>query len=280
MDPFHRARTRIFGGGHQENPVRRNKPTSKRARSNGCPHPMWASGRASRRAGGRGVGSVGRRAGGPVGAAPGFTLIEASMATVIIGVGVLAMVDAQSSFIVSNQWSSHAASATFLANEIRELTRNLPKHDPVVGLFLEDDGTGGSDLRGWGPDAGEVTVEDFDDIDDFDGITFADIGTPGLGDGDLPGPINAFREVILDLDVAGMENGDAMLGWSQSVIVRKVHPFDFSLELDDDFTEPAAGAFPGRAVDRYPLRVRVQVFYQNANDIEPGMVTEVTWIVP
>ena len=57
----------------------------------------------------------------------GFTLIETSMATVIIGVGVLAMVDAQSAFIVSNQWSSHAASATFLANEIRELTRNLPR---------------------------------------------------------------------------------------------------------------------------------------------------------
>lgn len=257
MDAQHRARTRIFGGGHQENPVRRSKPTSSRARSHGR-----------------------TPARGPVGAAPGFTLIEASMATVIIGVGVLAMVDAQSSFIVSNQWSSHAASATFLANEIRELTRNLPKHDPVVGLFLQDDGTGGFDLQGWGPDAGEVTVQDFDDIDDFDGVTFADIGTPGLGDGDLPGPINAFREVILDLDIAGQENGDAMLGWSQTVIVRKVHPFDFSLELDDDFSEPADGAFLGRAVDQYPLRVSVQVFYQNANDLEPGMVTEVTWIVP
>lgn len=257
MDPLHRARTRIFGGGHQENPVRRSKPTSSRSRS-----------------------SARTRAGGVAAAAPGFTLIEASMATVIIGVGVLAMVDAQSSFIVANQWSSHAASATFLANEIRELTRNLPKHDPVVGLFLDDDGEGGFDLQGWGPDAGEVTLSDFDDIDDFDGITFADIGTPGFADGDLPGPVNAFREVILDLDVAGQELGDAMLGWSQSVIVRKVHPFDFSRELDDDFTEPAAGAFAGRAVDRYPLRVSVQVFYQNANDIEPGMVTEVTWIVP
>ena len=53
----------------------------------------------------------------------GFTLIETSLATLIVGIGVLAMVDAQTAFIVSNQWSSHAASATFLANEIRELTR-------------------------------------------------------------------------------------------------------------------------------------------------------------
>lgn len=210
----------------------------------------------------------------------GFTLIEASLATVIIGVGVLAMVDAQSSFIVSNQWSSHAASATFLANEIRELTRPLPKHDPVVGLFVEDGDEGTPILHGWGPDAGEVTLDDFDDIDDFDGITFSFIGTPDLGNGDLPGPINAFREVIPALAINGDETDQAMFGWSQSVVVRKVHPFDFSNELAPGFSEAPDGAFPGRRVDQYPLRVTVLVFYQGANDIEATLVTEVTWIVP
>jgi hypothetical protein len=212
--------------------------------------------------------------------APGFTLIEASLATVIIGVGVLAMVDAQSSFIVSNQWSSHAASATFLANEIRELTRPLPKHDPVVGLFLQDDGEGGSVLLGWGPDAGETTLQDFDDIDDFDGLTFSFIGTPGWEDADLPGPVNAFREVIPGLTVDGQQADESMFGWYQTVIVRKVHPYDHAEELDSDFAEPPDGAFPGRAVHQYPLRVSVQVFYQGANDIEPNLITTVTWIVP
>lgn len=210
----------------------------------------------------------------------GFTLIEASLATVIIGVGVLAMVDAQSSFTVSNQWSSHAASATFLANEIRELTRSLPKHDPVVGLFLQDDGEGAPVLHGWGPDAGEVTLDDFDDIDDFDGITFSYIGTPDMANGDLPGPVNAFREVIPALTIGGQETDDAMFGWFQTVIVRKVHPYDFSQELDAAYFEGPDGLFPGRRVDQYPLRVSVQVFYQGANDIEATLVTEVTWIVP
>lgn len=210
----------------------------------------------------------------------GFTLIEASLATVIIGVGVLAMVDAQSSFIVSNQWSSHAATATFLANEIREMTRSLPKHDPVVGLYLESDGEGGHTLRGWGADAGETTLADFDDIDDFDGMVFTWIGTDGIEDGDLPGPVNAFREIIPGLTIDGQETEESMIGWSQTVIVRKVHPFDFSQELDADYSELPNGSFPGRRVHEYPLRVTVQVHYQSMNAIEPTLVTEVTWIVP
>lgn len=225
---------------------------------------------------------AGNRSGG------GFTLIESAMATVIIGVGVLAMVDAQTSFIVSNSWSSHAASGTYLANEIREMTRNLPKHDPVVGLFIEDDGGAGI-LHGWGPDAGEVVVDDFDDIEDFDGLTFSFLGTAGFGDGDLPGPINAYGEIIPDISIDGIEAGgtingvfvgSAMRGWSQLVTVQKIDPFDPSVVLADNFTEVPDADFPGREVDEYPLRVTVQVFYQGANAINPDLVTEVMWIVP
>jgi len=221
--------------------------------------------------------------------AKGFTLIETSMATLIIGIGVLAMVDAQSSFIVSNQWSSHAASATFLANEIREYTRNLPKHDPVTGISLGDDGGGNTVVLGWGVDTGETVVDDFDDLDDFNGITFSFIGTPGLDDNDLPGPINSFGEVIPEISVEGDEQGGttndvfsgvAMRGWYQTIIVEKVHPFDTSQALDEAFFEIANGSFPGREVDQYPLRVSVEVYYQGVNDIEADLVTTVTWIVP
>ena len=222
------------------------------------------------------------------GQAGGFTLIESAMATVIIGVGVLAMVDAQTSFIIANSWSSHAARGTYLGNEIREMTRNLPKHDPVVGLFIEEDGGGGI-LHGWGPDAGEVTIGDFDDIEDFDGLTFAFNGTAGFNDGDLPGPINAFGEIIPDISLDGIEAGAtvngvfvgaAMRGWSQQVIVQKINPFDPSDVVADNFTEVANGNFPGREVHEYPLRVTVRVFYQADNAISPDLVTEVMWVVP
>ena len=218
----------------------------------------------------------------------GFTLIEASMATVIIGVGVLAMVDAQTAFIRSNQWSSHAASATFLANEIREMTRRLPNHDPVNGLYLDESGAEAV-LMGWGPDAGESTVDDFDDIDDFDGLTFSHVGTAGFADGDLPGPINAFGEVIPHIDLQGEElgetinnefQGQAMSGWSQRVIVEKVDPFDTSTVYADSYSEDPDGDFPGRNIDEFPLRITVQVFYQGPSDVQPELISEVVWIQP
>ena len=54
----------------------------------------------------------------------GFTLIETALATIIVGVGVLAMVSAQAAFHQKNAWSTHASIATHLGNEIREMTWN------------------------------------------------------------------------------------------------------------------------------------------------------------
>ncbi|KAA0213697.1 MAG: hypothetical protein DYG94_09455 [Leptolyngbya sp. PLA3] len=218
----------------------------------------------------------------------GFTLIEAALATVIVGVGVVAMVEAQQSFIRSNLWSSHAATGTFLANEIRELTRNLPKHDPVTGLFLDDPGIGAPTLVGWGPEEGEVLIEDFDDLDDFDGLSFSFVGTDGLADLDLPGPVNAFGEVIPDIGPDGSiaepdpESGAVapMSGWTQTVLVQKVSPFDTGTVVPDAQTEPASGSFRGRDVDEYPLRVTVEVSYQAPFATESEVVARVTWIVP
>lgn len=222
--------------------------------------------------------------------AGGFTLLETAMATVIIGVGVLAMIDAQQAFMTSNTWSSQAASATLLANEIRELTRGLPKHDPVIGLVVQTDGsTGAATLTGWGPDAGEVTVEDFDDIDDFDGITFSNTGTPDHTDGDLPGPLNAFGEVIpaiardgsvLGEDVNGVFELRAVDGWSQTVTVTKLDPFDTGTTYQPAATLAAAGGRPAVPVDGFPLLVTVEVRYQGPNMIDAQLVGEVSWIVP
>ncbi|MEM9064268.1 MAG: hypothetical protein AAGB51_02135 [Planctomycetota bacterium] len=223
-------------------------------------------------------------------ARPGFTLIEAAFTTVIIGVGVVAMVDAQQAFVRSNNWSNESSTAAFLASEIREMTRLLPRHDPVTGLFL----SGGS-LVGWGPEDGEVLVTDFDDIDDFDGLSFSWVGTADPSDGDLQGPINAYGEVIPAIDADGVviialdddgapmvdANGDDLLesmqGWSQVVTVEKVRPHDNipAIPIEDDAVEAPLG------VDDFPLRVTVTVTYQNPEiDPAPRDVTSLSWIVP
>ncbi len=221
----------------------------------------------------------------PIARATGFTLIETALATVIIGVGLLAMIDAQQSFIKTNTWSSHTASGTFLANEIREMTRMLPKHDPIVGLSLDDDGGGGTVLTGWGPNAAEFGLIDFDDIDDFDGITFAYDGTADIADGDLPGPVNAFGEVVPQIDLNGsivMDGGVEVPldGWRQTVIVEKVDPFDTSVVLADDYVESASGAFEGLGVGQFPVRVTVIVTYQRPGELMGEEVARVSWIVP
>lgn len=129
----------------------------------------------------------------------GFTLIETALATVIVGVGVLAMVAAQQGFHRQNGWSTHASIATRLGNEIREMTLNLPRHDPVTGTAF------------WGAESNETWVGAFDDLDDFDGDGNGLIFSAALGNG----PLNARREIIPNMD-----------GWAQEVYVYNVDPFD------------------------------------------------------
>lgn len=216
----------------------------------------------------------------------GFTLIETALATVIIGLGVLALIDAQQSFMKSNNWSTHAATATYLANEIREMTRKLPKHDPVTGLWLQAQG-GTNVLRGWGPDAGETEVSDFDDLDDFDGMTFSPGGAVNAAEGELPGPIDAFGNIIPEISVDGSvptdERGDPlpMQGWTQHVTVEKVDPYDTATVRADSYVAPASPpSFPGLAVNKFPLRVTVVVQYQGPGEAEATDVATVVWIVP
>lgn len=216
-----------------------------------------------------------------------FTLLETALATVIVGVGVLALVEAQTAFMRSNGWSSQSATATYLANEIRELTKMLPKHDPVNGLFVQGSGAGAT-LVGWGPSSASVTVEDFTHLTAFDGMRFASNGSAGYADNDLPGPIDAFGTLIPQINNDGTIARDGegeplpMEGWSQSVTVQKVNPFNPSVTYADNATLAAdtGTGFKGLAIDEFPLRVTVRVSYRGPYDSAEDQVAAVSWIVP
>lgn len=136
----------------------------------------------------------------------GFTLIESALATVIIGTGVLAMVAAQQTFHRQNEWAQRSANAMRLAGEIRELTLNMPPHDPVTGIEF------------WGPEPNEILVDDWDDIDDFDAAVFSfDLGN---------GPITAMRSPF-----------EAMPGWAQRIFVSNVDPFDIGVTVPQGTSE-------------------------------------------
>lgn len=216
-----------------------------------------------------------------------FTLMEAALATVIIGVGVLAVVEAQQAFLRKNQWSTHTSTAMFLANEIREMTRNLPRHDPFAGGIYFEDPVAHTGFSGWGPNITELLVTDFNDLDDYDAMVFGNApNLPGPITRRYTGPIDAFGEIIPqtnwrgDVLVDNENNIVPLEGWTQYVKVDKVSPADFTQALARDYYEAAVGATPELEVHRFPLRVTVTILYQGPGDLEARVISSVSWVVP
>ena len=90
----------------------------------------------------------------------GFTLIEVLISILLIGLAVASLVAANSAFTKANGAGTDLSTAEFLIEQIRELTMLLPVIDPET-----EDAT-------FGPETGE-TLAGYDDLDDFDGITFS-----------------------------------------------------------------------------------------------------------
>lgn len=220
--------------------------------------------------------------------APGaFTLLETMLAMTITLVGVLAVLQAQRAFLFNNLWSTNAASAAYLAGEIREMTRALPRHDRFSGgLYFTTQGDPTS-LAGFGPEPNETEIEDFDDLDDFDGLVLGD--ATQLPDGfevrtRFPGPIGADRAILeatdwnaqeITVESSGEEIAQPMQGWTQLIEVDLVDPFDYSLPASLNTYNPAV-----RTINEYPLRVTVTILYQNQWSTNAPAFTRVSWVVP
>jgi len=97
----------------------------------------------------------------PLRSSRGFTLIEASLATAIVGFGVMSMMQLFYAATRQNIVGSNVTTAMLLANNVQEAMANLTFNDPVTGRAT------------FGRESGETTATQFDDIDDFDGVTFS-----------------------------------------------------------------------------------------------------------
>jgi hypothetical protein len=179
-------------------------------------------------------------------------LIEAALTTIIISTGVLAILAAQQAFHKKSDWAQRTGTALLLANELRELTISMPKHDPTTGMETV------------GQEANELTVADFDDIDDFAGtVDPSTLIGAGL---EFRPPINALRLEIPD-----------MTKWSQRVDVVSVLPDNIS----STFTQPLGTT--------EMMRVTVSVYYHPTQnnpiageakiEMDPVLVTSLSWVV-
>ena len=91
----------------------------------------------------------------------GFTIIETALATVVVGIGIVAMVHAMAAGTRVNSQGRDITHAVFLAQEVREWTLQLPFSDP-------DDADAGNPP---GPD-GADPQSFVDDLDDLMDVTF------------------------------------------------------------------------------------------------------------
>lgn len=131
------------------------------------------------------------------GAKGGFTLLEALLAVVIIGVSLTAIVAAMGAYTQVTGVGLNLSTAEFLIEEIRELSAVLPAVDPTTGITT------------FGPETGESTVADYDDLDDFDGQTFSP-----------------------PIDISGASLA-AFPAFSQQVVVENVSASDFENVVPD-----------------------------------------------
>src|SRR5688572_6612722 len=109
----------------------------------------------------------------------GFTLIETGLASVIVGVALVATFRLFAACTQQNADSSRMTTAMMLAENV---------HEAMIGLLFNDPGTGAATF---GPENGE-TLTSYDDVDDFNG----ELGGPGLT---INPPVDSWRNGVPSL---------------------------------------------------------------------------------
>jgi prepilin-type N-terminal cleavage/methylation domain-containing protein len=125
----------------------------------------------------------------------GFSLVEVSVAIILIGLAIASLLAANRAFTKANAAGVELSTAEFLIEQIRELTTLLPVIDPQT------------DTSTFGPE--EAALTDYDDLDDFDGVSFSP-------------PINADRETL-----------NSLAAFSQQVTVENIDASDFDQVVGD-----------------------------------------------
>ena len=153
----------------------------------------------------------------------GFTLIEAAMVTVIIGIGVVGMLELLAAGTMSNTKGTELTTAINLANNVREISLGLAFADPQQPTV-------------W--NTKEATIKDYDDIKDLDGENWCP-------------PRDVRKQQILGYDT-----------WRQKIKVETVSQNNVGgLALPNDPNEPTAritvtiqrGSDAAKAVDVYTM---------------------------
>jgi type II secretory pathway pseudopilin PulG len=150
----------------------------------------------------------------------GFTLLETALATIIVGVGIVASMQLFATCSVQNRASNQMTAAMLLCDNVREAMAGLNFNDPTTGKTT------------WG--AEESGVAAFDDVDDFDGQTFDP-------------PIDSLRATI-----------PTMSQYSQVVAVVPIFVNKLNSNTNDSALEVSKGTYTGAARVRVRVLYRLR----------------------
>ena len=170
----------------------------------------------------------------------GFTLTEALLATVIVGVGVLSSLNLFWSCTEASSKAGQTTTGRTLAENIREAMASVSFYDPVSAGTM------------WGPEPGEI-LSSYDDVDDFDAADFK--GTS------FNPPIDALRQPI-----------PALTQYTQFVTVMPVNPDDPGSNENEAAPTLPKGAYTGA------VRVRVRIYFQQSPTSAKSEVYQASWL--
>ncbi|GAG20974.1 unnamed protein product [marine sediment metagenome] len=144
----------------------------------------------------------------------GFSLVEVLIAIVLVGLAIVSLIAANSSFTRANAAGRDLSTAEFLIEQIRELTTLLPVIDPNTGTDL------------FGPE--EAGLATYDDLDDFDGTIFS---PPISSDRDVLSNFAAFGQQITVENVSAANFEAVVIDHSSSFVRITVKVFLNSREI-------------------------------------------------
>lgn len=150
----------------------------------------------------------------------GFTLIEASLTTMIVGVAFVAIMQLFAACTMQNRIGSNMTTAMLLATHVQETMAGLSFNDPAFGPTV------------FGAEAGQ-TLASYDDIDDFNGRSF----NP---------PIDSLRQTI-----------PSQNQFTQSITVAPVYAMQPS--SNSDLSNPAMPNTTYTGVARVTVRILYRV---------------------
>ena len=182
----------------------------------------------------------------------GWTLIETTLTTIIVGVAITALIKLVLTNTQQNRYTLRLTTGTLLAENVREMMAGLPFNDPAYGTST------------FGPEPGEV-LANYDDVDDFDG--FDSTVRADITGGNPVGPVDAARRVITETVGGVTQVPVEWRNWRQQIAVDPI--------LDPNNLNVTA---PKPDTARTCVRVTVTISYQYPGTATWETVTQLRWI--